>query len=250
MRALTIAVGLAFALGAAAQEPPQSTIRETSVPPPATPPPPGTPPPVAAPPPSYVVPPPPPPIASATLPPPPPPLTVSRARPSPDMVSRWHTARVLSVTGSVLNLVGTGLSIASAVYIAATDYPPNPDQLLAPAKPSDPGPALAYAGASVSAAGFVLSAAGLGMEHNLLDQLTADPGRGLFGVGTTFGILGFGGVGLSYFFGLTDYLNPHDQSVAILATSLTGTALCAIAGILYSVDSSRVKRAWEFVTTF
>lgn len=184
------------------------------------------------------------------MPPAPPVLTVSRARPSPDMVSRWHTARVLSVTGSVLNVIGTGLSVGSVIYIVATDYPPSTTQLLAPAKPSDPGPALAYAGASVSAAGFILSAAGLGMEHHLLDQLTADPGRGLFGVGTTFGIVGFGGVGLSYFFGLTNYLNPHDQSVAILATSLTGTALCAIAGILYSVDSSRVKRAWEFVTTF
>ena len=76
----------------------------------------------------------------------------------------------------------------------------------------------------------------------MLDHLGADPGRGAFGVGTTFGLVGFLGVGPSYFFGLTDYFNPHDQSVAILATSLTGTALCAIAGILYSVDSSHLKR--------
>ncbi|HWE30054.1 MAG TPA: hypothetical protein VHB97_18720, partial [Polyangia bacterium] len=67
---------------------------------------------------------------------------------------------------------------------------------------------------------------------------------------TTFGLVGFAGVGASYFFGLTNYLNPHDQGVAILATSLSGTALCAIAGILYAVDSSRVKRAWRGLTTF
>ena len=177
-------------------------------------------------------------------------LTVARSRPSPDMVGRWRTARALSVVGSVLNVIGTGLSLSSVVYIVATDYPPSATSLLAPAKPSDVGPALAYAGASVSAAGFILSASGLGYQHRLLDELSADPGRGAFGVGTAFGIVGFANVGLSYFFGLTDYLNPHDQSVAILATSLTGTALCAIAGILYSVDSSRVKKAWEFVSTF
>lgn len=183
-------------------------------------------------------------------PPPPPVVTSLHASPSPDMVRRWHTARVLSVLGSVLNVIGTGLSLSSAVYIAVTDYPPSANQLLTPAKPSDPGPALAYAGASTSALGFVLSAAGLGYEHHLLDELGADPGRGMFGVGTTFGIVGFAGVGMSYFFGLTDHLNPHDQSVAILATSLSGTALCAIAGILYAVDSSHVKDAWTGVMRF
>ena len=165
-------------------------------------------------------------------------------------MGRWRTARTLTVLGSVFNLIGTGLSLTSVIYIAATDYPPDTNQLLAPAKPSDPGPALAYAGASASAAGFVLSAVGLGWEHRLLDSLGADPGRGAFGVGTAFGVFGFAGVGLSYFFGLTDYLNPHDQSIAILATSLTGTALCAIAGILYSIDSSHLNEAWRGVLTF
>ena len=155
------------------------------------------------------------------------------------------------MTGSILNVIGTGLSLASLVYVAATNYPPNANDLLSPAaKPSDPGPALAYAGASASAAGFILSAAGLGYEHHLLDVLGADPGRGMFGVGTAFGVVGFVGVGASYFFGLTDYLNPHDQSVALLTTSLMGTALCAIGGLLYAIDSSHVKRAWELVSTF
>ena len=268
MRALTMAVVLALAFGAAAEEP-QSTIHETTVKPspPASTPPGAAPapspqgpaiapsPPGAPPPPSVAMPPPPPPpptsaSASSTMTLPAPSLTVARSRPSPDMVGRWRTARALSVVGSVLNVIGTGLSLSSVIYIVATDYPPSATSLLAPAKPSDVGPALAYAGASVSAAGFILSASGLGYQHRLLDELSADPGRGAFGVGTAFGIVGFANVGLSYFFGLTDYLNPHDQSVAILATSLTGTALCAIAGILYSVDSSRVKKAWEFVSTF
>ncbi|HEX8951878.1 MAG TPA: hypothetical protein VF945_08530, partial [Polyangia bacterium] len=179
------------------------------------------------------------------------PLTISRARPSPEMVGRWRTGRTLTVLGSILNIAGTGLSLASAIYIAATDYPPSTNALLAPqAKPSDPGPALAYAGASASAAGFILSASGLGYEHHLLDQLGADPGRGAFGVGTAFGIVGVVGVGASYFFGLTNYLNPHDQSVAILTTSLISTALSAIAGILYSFDSGKLNRAWDLVSTF
>ena len=237
MRALTIAVVLAFSLAAVAQEPPQPL-------PPSSP--------------SSVEPLPPPPYAGQAPVASPsaaslagPSLTVSRARPSPYTVGRWRTARTLTVIGSVFNLIGTGLSLTSAIYIAATDYPPSTNQLLAPpARPSDPGPALAYAGASVSAAGFVLSAAGLGWEHRLLDQLGADPGRGAFGVGTAFGVVGFASVGLSYFFGLTDYLNPHDQSVALLTTSLAGTALCAIAGILYSVDSSHLNDAWRGVLTF
>jgi hypothetical protein len=185
------------------------------------------------------------------MPPPPPSTpTMVSAAPSDVTIRRWHDARVVSVVGDVLNVIGTGLSLSSAIYIAATHYPPSANELLAPAKPSDVGPALAYAGASTSAAGFVLTASALGYEHHLLDDLGADPGRGAFGVGTTFGLVGFAGVGASYFFGLTNYLNPHDQGVAILATSLSGTALCAIAGILYAVDSSRVKRAWRGLTTF
>ena len=177
--------------------------------------------------------------------------TTVRAAPTEEVRQRWHTARVLSVTGSVINAIGTGLSVTSVIYIGVTNYPPNASDVLAPAaKPSDPGPALAYAGASVSAFGFVLNAAGLGYEHHVLDDLGADTGRGLFGAGTAFGIFGFASTGLSYFFGLTSYLNPHDQGIAILATSLTGTALCAIGGLLYATDSSRVLKAWRSVTTF
>jgi hypothetical protein len=240
VRPLTIVVLLVgFVAEARAQDEPSSTITEVPSTPAAAPP-------SAAVPPSLTVPPPP------TNPPPQPnkPTMAVRASPSPDQVTRWRDSRVLSVTGSVLNVVGTGLSLTSAIYIAATDYPPSATSLLAPAKPTDTGPALAYAGASVSLAGFVMSAAGLGWEHRILDELGADPGLGRFGVGTTFGVFGFLSIGTSYFFGLTHYLDPHDRSVTILATSITGTALCAIGGILYLTDSSKVKKAWEQLTTF
>jgi hypothetical protein len=178
------------------------------------------------------------------------PPTLATTLVTPDMVRRWHTARVLSVLGSLVNSIGTGLSLASVIVIAVTDYPPSTASLLAPAKPSDVGPALAYAGASASLVGFALNAAGLGYEHRLLAEVGADPGRGIYGAGTALGLVGFAAVGASYFFGLTDYLNPHDQSIAILATSLSGTALCAIAGVLYLADSSRVKRAWRGFNSF
>jgi hypothetical protein len=153
--------------------------------------------------------------------------------------------------GSILSVSGSLLSLSSVVVIAASHYPPSAGDLLNPqAKPSDPGPVLAYVGASASAAGFILTASALGYEHHLLDQLNLDTGRGIFGVGTTFGLVGFAGIGMSYFFGLTNYLNPHDQGVAILTTAIGGTVLCGVAGLLYAVDSSRVKKAWADLTTF
>jgi hypothetical protein len=212
MRAITIVLVIGCAVGAAAQEPPLKL--------------------------------------TAPMPPPPPIVTL-HAGPSPEVVEHWHDSRVVSVLGTVLNSIGTGLSLTSAIYIGIKNYPPSAKQLLAPqAKPSDFAPALAYAGASASAVGFALTAGALGYEHHLLDKLGADPGRAHYGAGTALGVVGFASVGLSYFFGLTDHLNPHDQSVAILTTSLTGTALCAIAGLLYAIDSSHVKRAWRELGNF
>lgn len=233
MRPLVALVLLAFAIDAAAQEPPSPEAPPTPAAPVEA---------VPAPPPSPVVVSPPPQTNTAA--------TAVRASPSPEYVGRWRTARALSVTGSVVNVLGTVLSLTSAIYIGVTDWPPSASSVLTPAKPSDVGPALAYAGASASAAGFILNAAGLGYEHHVLDLLGADPGRGMFSVGTTLGIMGFAGVGASYFFGLTNYLNAHDQGIAILATSLSGTALCALAGILYAADSSKVKKAWLSLTTW
>ncbi|MGZ3426059.1 MAG: hypothetical protein ACXVCV_05380 [Polyangia bacterium] len=173
-----------------------------------------------------------------------------RAPLPPTTILRWRHARVLSGFGTAFGLIGTGLSLSSAIYIVATGYPPNANDFLHPARPSDTGPALAYAGASVSAAGFAMSAGGLGWQHRILGELGADRGRGMYIGGTVVGLIGLVAVGAGYFFGLTDYLNPHDQSIAVLTTSLAGTALCTTAAGLYATDSSRVKEIWKSLMTF
>ena len=196
---------------------------------------------------------PPPPQATTTTPTPTPvvpslfPLHVAM---TPDVVDAWHRARIVSVTGTLLSVVGTGLSLASVIYIVASHYPPSATDLLNPPTPSDPGPVLAYVGSSTSAAGFILSASALGYEHHLLDLLDVDPGHGRFAIGTSIGVLGFLGVGASYFFGLTNYLDAHDQEIAILTTSIGGAALCAVAGLFYAFDSSRNKAVWRTLGTF
>src|SRR6185295_545867 len=96
-----------------------------------------------------------------------------------------------------------------------------------------------------SALGFILSSAALGYQHSLLSDLQADPGRGTFAGGTALGVLGFAAVGTSYFFGFTSYLKPHDQGVAILASTITGTVLCAVGSLLYTIDSASMKRVWQ-----
>jgi hypothetical protein len=184
----------------------------------------------------------------------------ARAPLPPDWNDRWHRSRVLYGVGGVTGLLGTTLSLASVAAVVITGYPCSPldtdpmskckNAIDHPSSPTDAAPMLAFLGSSVSALGFVLSAAGLGYQHSLLTEVNADPGRGVFIGGTVIGVLGFASVGTSYFFGLTNYLNPHDQGVAILASTLTGAGLCALGGLLYLIDSARMKKAWERVTTF
>lgn len=187
-------------------------------------------------------------------PPPPPTLTAPtlsvHARPPASAVSRWKGARTLYVFGGVVGLLSTGLSLASSIYVLATGYPPDADDFVHPAKPSDPGPVMAYVGSGASALGFAMSAGGLGWQHRILDDLGADPGRGYFISGTVIGLLGIVAVGAGYFIGLTDYLSPHDQSIAALATSLGGSALCTTGSALFAKDSSRLKKTWKMLTTF
>ena len=182
------------------------------------------------------------------------------------MAARWHHARIVSAVGTVLGLLGSGLTLSSVLVVAITGYPCNPNDpmhatnpndscnpnsaIYNPPAPTDPAPLLAYIGSSASAVGFVFSAAGLGYQHHLLGEMQADIGRGYFGGGTAFGLLGFVSVGASYFFGFTNYLNAHDQGTAILTSSITGAALCALGGLLYAVDSSHMKSAWQRLTTF
>jgi hypothetical protein len=194
---------------------------------------------------------PPPPVAPGPLAPPPPPvLHLVGPMVPPSTVTRWHHARVLEGFGTAFGLVGTALSLTSAIYIFATDYPPSAGDFLHPASPTDTAQVLSYAASSTSAVGFSLSAGGLAWQHHILDDLGADTGRGLFVGGTVIGILGLVGVGTGYFFGLTDYLNAHDQSIAVLTTSLGGALLCTIGSLLYGMDSGRMKRQWQSITAF
>ena len=49
---------------------------------------------------------------------------------------------------------------------------------------------------------------------------------------------------------ISNYLAPHDQGVAILASSITGTVLCTLGGILYAADAAKMKRIWLRLSTF
>jgi hypothetical protein len=177
-------------------------------------------------------------------------LRVSRTPLEPVTITRWHRARILNGFGTAFGLIGTGLSLSSTIYVLATGYPPSASDFVHPAKPSDTAPVLAFVGSGVSALGFTMSAGGLGWEHRILGELGADPGRGMFVGGTVVGVLGVLAIGVSYFLAFTDYLNPRDQTIAGIATSLGGAALCTTASALYATDSSHLKRAWKTLTTF
>jgi hypothetical protein len=205
----------------------------------------------------------PPPYQPSYLPPPgqPPRLVVTS-----DMQSRWNTARYLYGAGGIIGLLGNALTISSIAVEAATGYPCDPNDLVHQLNPKDtcnkngtnyhpPGPTdtvplLGYMGSSASALGFVIAAAGLGYQHSLLRQMNADIDRGVFHGGTALGVFGFAATGLGYFFGLTNYLNPHDQGIAIFSTTVIGTALCTLGTLLYTVDASRTKKAWLRLPTF
>jgi hypothetical protein len=185
---------------------------------------------------------------------------------SPEMHSKWRNARNVYTAGGVIGLLGNGLTISSVIVVAATGYPCNPDDPIHkinpndpcnamgakydPPKPTDAAPLLGYMGSSVSALGFILSASGLGWQHSLLRDVGSDIPRGVFHGGTVLGILGFAGVGVSYAFAFTDALNPHDQGVAILATTVTSAALSALSSLLYMIDAGRTKKAWLRLQTF
>jgi hypothetical protein len=196
----------------------------------------------------------------------PPPGAPPRLVVTPDMQARWNRSRYLYGAGGVIGLVGNVLTISSIVVEASTGYPCDPNDLVHQLNPKDscnrnginyhpPGPTdavplLGYLGSSASAVGFVFAAAGLGYQHSLLRQMNADIDRGVFHGGTSLGVFGFAATGLGYFFGLTDYLNPHDQGIAIFATTVIGTALCTLGTLLYTIDATRTKKAWQKLSTF
>ena len=188
--------------------------------------------------------------APLTAPPPPPSMPLRLTVPEPT-VRAWHGARVMSGFGDALGIIGTGLSLGALIYIGATNYPPSVGDFTKPApSPSDPVQVISFVASSASALGFALAAGSLSWRHHILDGLDADTGRGLFIGGTVVGLIGLVSVGAGYFFGFTDYLNPHDRTVAVIATSLGGAAICAIGTILYARDAARINRTWQQLTTF
>jgi hypothetical protein len=185
---------------------------------------------------------------------------------SPDMHSKWRNARNVYTAGGVISLLGTGLTISSVIVVAATGYPCDPEDPIHklnpmstcnamsatydPPKPTDAAPLLSYLGASTSAFGFILSASGLGWQHSILRDLGGDVPRGTFYGGTVLGVLGFLGVGVGYLLAFTDFVNPHDQGVAILATTVTSAGLSALSSLLYMIDAGRTKKAWLKLQSF
>jgi hypothetical protein len=288
MRALAVSLAISSAVFAQStispvepSSPPQPPPPQYQQPPPQNQPPPpqNQPPPLQNQPPPPQYPPPPPSnptqstISDPTQPPPqyqpsylPPPGQPPRLVITPDMQSRWNRSRNLYIAGGVIGLIGNGLTISSIIVEASTGYPCDPNDLVHQLNPKDtcnrngtnyhpPGPTdtvplLGYMGSSTSALGFVLGAAGLGYQHSLLRQMNADIDRGVFHGGTALGVFGWAATGLGYFFGLTDYLNPHDQGIAIFASTIIGTGLCTLGTLLYTIDATRTKKAWLKLPTF
>ena len=183
--------------------------------------------------------------------PPPPPMPALRLTVPEPTVHAWHRARIMSGFGDALGIISTGLSLGTLIYIGATHYPPsvNDFTMRAPS-PSDPEQVISFVASTASAIGFSLAAGSLAWRHHILDKLDADTGRGLFVGGTVVGLVGLVGIGASYFFAFTDYLSPHDQSIAVIATSLGGAALCTVGTILYARDAAKLNKAWLALTTF
>jgi hypothetical protein len=196
-------------------------------------------------------------VPAAAMPPPmndlPPadPTTLRAEGPSSrTFVRQWRGARVMNGFADAIGLLSTGLSISSAIYVAAAHYPPSAGDLTSPPKPSDPAQALSYVSSGSSAFAFGLAAGGLAWRHAILRKLDADPGRGLFIAGTVVGLVGIASIVTSYIVGFVDVGNPHDQSIAVLVTSLGGSTIANVGVAMYAKDASKVQKAWKAMTTF
>jgi hypothetical protein len=159
--------------------------------------------------------------------------------PPPFMVSKFRTGRSVYGVGKIVGLIGSGLSLSSIILTSAYGLGPGPGGLY--------GPPLAYAGSSATAAGFILSAAGLGVEHSALAMIGADPGRGLYGAGTAFGILGLLAAGTSYYFAFSNYNNGPEIA---FGTAISAAVLLSVGGIFYVIDNQRVNHIFARLTTF
>lgn len=168
------------------------------------------------------------------------------AGPPLEVVRRYRAGRVVAGTGTLICLIGSGLTLSSWIAEIVID------------KDKDPRPialGLGYAGAGAAGLGVILSATGLGLQHSALAQVGADPGRGLYATGTVFGVLGLAALGTSYFVGATSYVygkpgEEHERNAVLFGTTVASAVLLSVGGILFVSDSGRLGRAYRRLTTF
>jgi hypothetical protein len=196
--------------------------------------------------------PPPPPLVAAPLPAPtgplPPPSV--HATLTHSLRRQWTGARVMNGFAGAIGIISGGLSISSSIYVAAAGYPPDLSALSKPPSPSDPAQILSFVSSTSSVFAFGLSAGGLAIRHHVLQKLDADPGRGLFISGTVVGLIGVAAIISSYIVGFSNVGNAHDQSIAVLTTSLGGSAFCNVATTMYAKDGSNMQKIWKSLSTF
>jgi hypothetical protein len=209
----------------------------------------------------YAQPPPPIPVApvvAAPLPPPtglPPPSTANdpmmlRMHAVQSARSQWTGARVMNGFAGVIGIVSTGLSLSGTIYVLAAHYPPSVTDLTKMPSPSDPAQALSYVSSASAAFAFGLSAGSLGWRHHILKTLDADPGRGLFWGGTITGLVGVASIAASFIVGFSNMGNAHDQSIAVLVTSLGGSMISNVGTAMLASDATNLQKAWKNLNTF
>jgi hypothetical protein len=193
----------------------------------------------------------PPPLVAAPLPAPQPGLETATVRATSQSLRRqWRGARVMNGFAGAIGIVSGGLSISNSIYVAAAHYPPSVSDLTSQPKPSDPAQVLSYVTSTSAAFAFGLSAGGLAIRHHVLRELDADTGRGLFLGGTVVGLVGIAAIAVSYIVGFSNIGNAQDQSIAVLSTSLGGSALCNVATAMYAKDATNMQKVWKNLTTF
>jgi hypothetical protein len=201
---------------------------------------------------------PPPAVVAAPLAPPtalPPPMAANdpmmvRMQQAQSARGQWRGARVMNGFAGVIGLVSTGLSLSGTIYVLAAHYPPSVSDLTKMPSPSDPAQALSYVSSASAAFAFGLAAGSLGWRHHILRTLDADPGRGLFWGGTITGLVGVASIAASFIVGFSNIGNAHDQSIAVLVTSLGGSMVSNIGTAMLASDATHVQKAWKNLNTF
>ena len=240
MRTLVVLVILAPAVGFAQEQqplPPPNASDPYAQPPPAIP---------AAP------------VVAAPLPPPtglPPPSSENdpmalRMRAAQSARRQWTGARVMNGFAGVIGICSTGLALSNTIYVLAAHYPPSTTDFTKPPSPGDPAQALSYVTSASAAFAFGLSAGSLGWRHHILKTLDADTGRGLFWGGTITGLVGIASVVSGFIVGFANVGNAHDQSIAVLVTSMGGSMISNIGTTILAKDATNVQKAWKGLGTF